>query len=145
MTKTEDWRFKIILIGDSGVEKSCIIQRYAASVFNDLRPTISLDLSTKIINIDRKTLKPFIWDTAGQEKWSNMNKLFYQGAHSVIMVYDISNRSSFHAIKNKWLKDVDEFASEKAVRVLAGTKLDLDNQRQVTLKEAEEFAREMDF
>jgi len=145
MTKTEDWRFKIVLIGDSGVGKSCITHRYTANEFKELNPTIAaIDLSTKIIKIDNKTLKLFIWDTAGQEKWANLNKQFYRGTHSVIMVYDISNRSSFHAIKNKWLKEVDEYASEKAVRVLAGTKLDLDNRRQVGLKEAEEFAREMD-
>lgn len=141
-----DHTFKIILIGDLGVGKTCLLGRYATNRFYDnFCSTIGVDFQTRTIVIDDKKIKLVLWDTAGQERFSNVTSSYFRGAHGIIMVYDICNRVSFQEIANKWLRLADRFGERTVVRVLAGTKMDRESDREVPFKEAEKFAREREF
>jgi len=146
MAKAYDYVFKIVLIGDPGVGKTCILGRFATNQFyNRMMCTIGCDFQTRTIEINNKKVKLVLWDTAGQERFTELSPIYFRGAHGIIMVYDITNRLSFEAIANKWMKKVDNHSERNIVRVLAGTKLDQDNKRQVSSSEAEVFARDRDF
>jgi len=146
MAKTYDYLFKIVFIGDSSVGKTCILGRFATNQFySHFLCTIGCDFQTRTIEINNKKVKLVLWDTAGQERFSELSPIYFRGAHAIIMVYDITNRLSFESVASKWLKQVDKFGKHNLVRVLAGSKLDKDDEREVTFKEAEALAKDRDF
>ena len=132
--------FKILLLGDSGVGKSCIIIRYIENNFsNNLMNSIGVDFKLKNIEIDSKKIKLQIWDTAGQERFKTITTSYYKGAHAILVVFDITDRDSFDHARN-WMADIDKFAKEGVLRILVGNKCDLMNNRQVSTEEAKEIA-----
>ena len=132
--------FKILLLGDSGVGKSCIIIRYIENNFsNNLMNSIGVDFKLKNIEIDSKKIKLQIWDTAGQERFKTITTSYYKGAHAILVVFDITDRDSFDHVRN-WMADIDKFAKEGVLRILVGNKCDLMNNRQVSTEEAKEIA-----
>ena len=108
--------FKVILIGENSVGKTSLIIRYTTNKFNPLQlSTIGASFMNKLIKINNDIIIKFeIWDTAGQEKYRSVNRLFYQNAAACILVYDITRKSSFDAIKNFWIKDIKENIQKKA-------------------------------
>ena len=110
--------FKVILIGENNVGKTSIIIRYTTNTFNPLQlSTIGASFVNKVIKINNDKIVKFeIWDTAGQEKYRSVNRLFYQNASVCILVYDITRKSSFEALKNYWIKDIKENIQKKQVR-----------------------------
>ena len=108
--------FKVILIGENSVGKTSIIIRYTTNQFNPLQlSTIGASFMNKIIKINNdKIIKFEIWDTAGEEKYRSVNRLFYQNASVVILVYDITKQSSFDAIKNYWIKEIKKNIQDDA-------------------------------
>ena len=104
--------FKIVLLGESGVGKTSIIQRYTKDKFEDEQiPTKCASFDTKIIKLDEfieSYIKLNIWDTAGQEKYRALSKIFYKDASAAILVYDITNKKSFDEIKEYWYNQVKE-------------------------------------
>ena len=132
--------FKILLLGDSGVGKSCIIIRYIENNFcNNLMNSLGVDFKLKNIEIDSKKIKLQIWDTAGQERFKTITTSYYKGAHAILVVFDITDRDSFDHVRN-WMADIDKFAKEGVLRILVGNKCDLMNNRQVSTEEAKEIA-----
>ena len=132
--------FKILLLGDSGVGKSCIIMRYIENNFStNLMNSIGVDFKLKNIEIDNKKIKLQIWDTAGQERFRTITTSYYKGAHAILICFDITDRNSFEHIRN-WMVDIDKFAKEGVLRVLVGNKCDLENTRQIRKEEGEEIA-----
>ena len=116
---TELLKFKIVLIGESGVGKTCILQRYINDIINpNVMPTIGTTFSTKIIEIKEynKKIKFELWDTAGQEKYKSLAKIFYRNADVCVFVYDITNKNSFNEIKNFWIKDVKDNIQENSCK-----------------------------
>ena len=112
-------KFKIVLIGESGVGKTCILQRYINDIINpNVMPTIGTTFSTKIIEIKEynKKIKFELWDTAGQEKYKSIAKIFYRNADVCVFVYDITNKNSFNEIKNFWIKDVKDNIQENSCK-----------------------------
>ena len=101
--------FKIIMIGNSGVGKSCLIMRGVNDEFNPVFiSTIGVDFCNYYIRLDNKAIvKLMIWDTAGQERFKAITKAYFRGAHAVMIVYDVNNRESFDHV-DKWLKDKQE-------------------------------------
>ena len=131
---------KILLLGDSGVGKSCIVLRYTDNTFSqNLMSSIGVDFKLKNIEIDNKTIKLQIWDTAGMEKFHTLTTSYYKGAHAFLIVFDITKRDSFEHIRN-WMADIDEFAKPGVLRILVGNKCDLENERVVSENEAKEIA-----
>jgi len=106
---------KVILIGESGVGKTCIIIRFINKYYkDDTYSTSCSSYATKVLEIEGydKPLHFQIWDTAGQEQYRGLTKIFYKGAKIVILVYDITNRKSFDEIKNYWYEQIKENSSE---------------------------------
>ena len=107
---------KIVLLGESGVGKTSIIDRFLNGRFSpDISPSQGASYGTKTIDLDEtgeKKLKFDIWDTAGQEKFRSISKIFYRDADAVIFVYDITNKKSFEEIQNYWYKQVEDSSSK---------------------------------
>ena len=106
----EPLKFKVVLIGESGVGKTSILLRYVSNEFNSQQfSTLGLSYVDKIIQIDNnKKIKLEILDTAGQEKFRSLAKAYYRNIDVGILVYDVTNKTSFEEIKNYWIKDIKE-------------------------------------
>ncbi|PRP76461.1 GTP-binding protein Ypt1 [Planoprotostelium fungivorum] len=135
-----DYLFKLLLIGDSGVGKSCLLLRFADNVYTDSYiSTIGVDFKIKTLTIDGKTVKLQIWDTAGQERFRTITSSYYRGAHGIIVVYDVTDKVSFSNVK-QWLGEIDRYACQSVNRLLVGNKADLKEKKVVDMAEAKEFA-----
>ncbi|TSO15210.1 Ras-related protein Rab-10 [Bagarius yarrelli] len=114
--KTYDLLFKLLLIGDSGVGKTCVLFRFSDDAFNTtFISTIGIDFKIKTVELQGKKIKLQIWDTAGQERFHTITTSYYRGAMGIMLVYDISNAKSFENI-SKWLRNIDEIAREHGIR-----------------------------
>eukprot|EP00887_Chlorella_sp_A99_P005509 scaffold1.g5509.t1 len=124
-----DYLVKLLLIGDSGVGKSCLLLRFAEDSFtSSFITTIGIDFKIKKVLIDGKWVKLQIWDTAGQERFRTITSAYYRGAMGILLVYDVTDESSFNNIRN-WMKNIEQHASESVVKVLVGNKSDMDESR----------------
>merc|ERR1712010_195769 len=120
-----DYLFKLLLIGDSGVGKSCLLLRFADDTYAESYiSTIGVDFKIRTINLEGKTIKLQIWDTAGQERFRTITSSYYRGAHGIIVVYDITDAESFTNVK-QWLNEIDRYANENVNKLLVGNKSDL--------------------
>ena len=136
---TYDYLFKILLIGNPSVGKSSIFGQYVDNNYYDLGvSTLGLDFKIKTIKIDNKYIKLQIWDTGGQERFKTITRSYYRGSHGIIIVFDITNRNSFDNIRN-WIYEINNH-SENTCNILVGNKIDLNDKREITYKEAKEFA-----
>ena len=132
--------FKLILIGNSGVGKSCILQRYMKHTFQETyKCTIGVDFLMKSLIINGKTVKLQLWDTAGQEKYKSMVSSYYRGANVALIIFDLTNHISFDALPS-WIENYYKNGPEQKNIILIGNKKDLEVERQVTQEEAETFA-----
>uniref|UniRef100_A0A2P2IIA7 GTP-binding protein YPTM2 n=1 Tax=Rhizophora mucronata TaxID=61149 RepID=A0A2P2IIA7_RHIMU len=138
-----DYLFKLLLIGDSGVGKSCLLLRFADdSYIESYISTIGVDFKIRTVEQDGKTIKLQIWDTAGQERFRTITSSYYRGAHGIIIVYDITDEESFNNVKT-WLAEIDKFATDKVNKLLVGNKCDLISKRAVPYGTAKAFADEL--
>ncbi|ONK75592.1 uncharacterized protein A4U43_C03F18520 [Asparagus officinalis] len=136
-----DYVFKVVLIGDSAVGKSQILARFARNEFSlDSKATIGVEFQTRTLVISHKSVKAQIWDTAGQERYRAVTSAYYRGAVGALLVYDITKRQSFDHIP-RWLEELRSHADKNIVIMLVGNKSDLEDQRQVSLDDAKEFAQ----
>ena len=112
MQATNEHLLKILLIGNSGVGKSCLLMRYVENNFTtNFFNTIGVDFKMKTIPVNDQEVKLQIWDTAGQERFRTITCNYYRGAHGVVIVYDITDRESFENVKN-WMTEIDKYAQE---------------------------------
>jgi len=138
-----DHLFKLVLIGDSGVGKSCLLLRFADDAFTESYiSTIGVDFRFRTVRIDKKVVKLQIWDTAGQERFRTITSAYYRGADGIIMVYDVTNQESFNSI-TAWLNEVNRYATEGTCKLLVGNKSDRDEDRIVTTAQGEEMAKSL--
>ncbi|KAK6176844.1 hypothetical protein SNE40_015069 [Patella caerulea] len=136
-----DYLFKIVLIGDAGVGKTCVVQRFKSGTYTEKHgSTIGVDFTMKSLNIDGKLVKLQIWDTAGQERFRTITQSYYRSANGVIIAYDITKRSTFNNIP-RWLEDVKRYAGTNIVQLLVGNKKDIESLREVSQEEAKAFAQ----
>jgi len=139
-----DYLFKLLLIGDSGVGKSCLLLRFADDTYTESYiSTIGVDFKIRTIELDGKTIKLQIWDTAGQERFRTITSSYYRGAHGIIVVYDVTDQESFNNIK-QWLQEIDRYASETVNKLLVGNKCDLTAKKVVDYSTAKEYADQLD-
>ena len=132
--------FKILLIGDLGVGKSCVILRYVEGDFpGNIMSSIGVDFKTKQIELDDHSIKMQIWDTAGHEKFRTITTSYYKSAQAIIILYDITQKSSFDHIRN-WITEIDKFGKQGVLKVIVGNKLDLENNRKIKKEDAENLA-----
>ena len=135
---------KVVLVGESGVGKTCIISRFISGGFDfNVTSTNGASYASKNVQYDKlgKSLLLDVWDTAGQEKYRSLTKFFYKDAKVAILVYDITKQSSFDSLTNYWYKEVKEHGPENIVLGIAGNKCDLYEKEEVNENTAREFAQ----
>jgi Ras-related protein Rab-2A len=133
--------FKYIIIGDTGVGKSCLLLQFTDKRFRqDHDLTIGVEFGARFMTIENKPIKLQIWDTAGQEAFRSITRTYYRGATGALLVYDISRRDSFNHV-SRWLNEAREYANPNMVIMLIGNKCDLER-REVSYEEGANFARE---
>jgi len=116
-----DFIFKILLIGDSGVGKSCLLLRFADDKYSEsFISTIGVDFKIRTVNINGKVIKLQIWDTAGQERFRTITSSYYRGAHGIIVVYDVTDRGTFTSVK-QWLQEIERFACSSVNKLLVNS------------------------
>ena len=138
MSNLQELKFKILLLGDSGVGKTSMILKYVDNFFPQTHiATIGVEFKTKIITKGKYKITLNIWDTAGQERFKSITRSFFSGSTGIIFVYDITRRETFSGVR-KWIKDAEGYG--KFDRVLCGNKVDLEVNRNVKLDELKEFS-----
>jgi Ras-related protein Rab-1A len=138
-----DYLFKFLLVGDSGVGKSCLVLKFTDRVFNDSYiSTIGVDFKIQTLQLDGKFIKLQIWDTAGQERFRSITSSYYRGAHAVIIVFDLTDTETFENVRN-WIHEIERYAAEHVCKMLIGNKADLTNLRQVSTERAQELATKL--
>jgi len=137
-----DYLIKLLLIGDSGVGKSCLLCRYSEDIFNNkFITTIGIDFKIRTIELDGKKIKLQIWDTAGQERFRTITQAYYRGAMGILLVYDVTDEKSFSNIRS-WMRNIEQHANTEVVKVLLGNKCDMKQKRTVKQEDGEELAKE---
>ena len=137
---------KLALLGDPAVGKTSLINRYVDHKFeNDYQPTLGVNIVAKKVIIEERNIeaKLILWDIAGQERYDLSRQLFFQGCWGALFVYDITRDSTFSNIKSKWLCDLKKYGKDNAVFILIANKKDLKEERVISKKEGETFAREI--
>jgi len=134
--------FKYIVIGDTGVGKSCLLLQFTDKRFQPVHDlTIGVEFGARMVTVDSKQIKLQIWDTAGQESFRSITRSYYRGAAGALLVYDITRRETFSHL-TRWLEEARQNANPSMVIMLIGNKSDLDHRRQVSKEEGEKFAKD---
>ena len=140
-----NYLFKIVLVGDSGVGKSCLLSRFAWDQFAvDSKSTIGVEFATKSLEIGSQIVKVQVWDTAGQERYRAITTAYYRDAVGAIVVYDITKEETYNNVV-RWVKDVRNNTNNRDIAImLVGNKCDRVKERTVPLESAKAFARNND-
>ena len=139
--KEYEYLIKILIVGDSTVGKTNLIKKYVENKFNESYfASTGIDLITTSIKIEGKSFKIQIWDTAGQEKYRAMTKNLFLKTQGIVIIFDISNETSFINLKS-WMNDIKEECSADIPMILVGNKLDLEDKRVIDKERAMEFAK----
>jgi len=134
--------FKYIIIGDTGVGKSCLLLQFTDKRFQPVHDlTIGVEFGARMVNIQNRQIKLQIWDTAGQESFRSITRSYYRGAAGALLVYDITRRDTFNHL-TRWLEEAKQNSNPNMVIMLIGNKSDLEHRRAVSYKEGEAFAEE---
>ena len=143
MVEDEPPLYKVLLLGDSTVGKTCFLLRYTDDTFLDLHmATIGLDYRLKTMILDnQRIVKVQLWDTAGHDKFRAITRNYYKGARGIILIYDVTNIKSFENIK-KWINEIKEEISDKVRIVLVGNKIDNKAERKISKEQGEQLAKE---
>lgn len=140
-TEKYDYKLKIIVLGESKVGKTSLICRYSKDEFaTSYLSTVGVDFQIKKIQVDDKAIKLQIWDTAGQERFRTITRNFFNSTHGFIVCYDITSKDSFQCV-TLWLNEIKKNSGDEDVQIiLIGNKSDLDDERQVTTEQGQNFA-----
>ena len=137
-----DMQIKLLMIGDSGVGKTCLLLRYANDSFSPtFITTIGIDFKIKNIEVDQKRVKLQIWDTAGQERFRTITTSYFRGAQGIVLVYDVTDRRSFESIRN-WISQIQQHADVHVNKILVGNKCDMLDEKVVSTEEGAKLADE---
>jgi len=135
-----DYLLKFIVIGDSSVGKSNIISKYKEDKFDEKgQPSIGVQFIAKNVVIENTTFRLQVWDTAGQESFRSMTRIYYKNSSCAFIVYDITEKESFNHVES-WISECKKIAPETVLLVLIGNKSDLNESREVSYEEGLKFA-----
>ncbi|CAF0910804.1 unnamed protein product [Adineta steineri] len=139
---TNQYQFKVMLLGDSGVGKTCLLVRFKDGTFlaGSFIATVGIDFRNKLVTLGDKKIKLQIFDTAGQERFRSVTHSYYRDANALLLLYDVTSYSSFENI-SAWLSEIKEFAHDGVVIMLIGNKID-KSQRVVSREAGERLARD---
>ena len=137
----DDYLFKVVFVGDAGVGKTQIINKFVNNSFKeDYKTTTSASCVLKSVEYNGEKIKLELWDSPGQEKYKSITENFYKGSQLIVLVYTVDDKNTFENIQN-WVNDVKNNTTENPRFLLVGNKCDLKEGRQVTKEEAEEYAK----
>jgi len=138
-----DLVYKILLLGDSEVGKSCFLMRYSDNVFvENYISTIGLDYKLKFVQLDSgETIKVQLWDTAGQDRYRTIAKNYYKGSHGILLLYDITKEKSFGNIR-EWIKTIKEEVYDNTIIFIIGNKIDKTEERVISTEQGKNLAEE---
>ena len=140
--KDYDYIFKIVLIGDTCVGKSCILVRFSDDVFvENYVTTIGVDFRFKTMIINNKIAKIQIWDTAGQERYRSITTAYYRGAAAILICCDSTNKESFYNLNN-WIDEIAKYTDKDVDKLILMNKCDLTEERQIDSSEISKFEKE---
>ena len=140
-----DILFKIILVGDTSVGKTNIINKYIKNEFReDFYATIGVEFSHKKFVVENRKIKAQIWDTAGQERYKAITRAYYKGAKGAFIVYDITRKETFDDV-DKWRNELISSCNQEITVMLIGNKCDLEDQREISKEQGEEKAKSFGF
>ncbi|XP_045212549.1 ras-related protein Rab-37-like isoform X1 [Mercenaria mercenaria] len=134
---------KVMLLGDSGVGKTCLLVRFKDGAFlsGSFISTVGIDFRNKVVEVDGTKVKLQIWDTAGQERFRSVTHAYYRDANALLLLYDVTNKSSFDNIR-AWLTEINEYAQEDVVIMLLGNKSDMASERIIKTEDGEKLAKD---
>ena len=137
-----DFSVKTIVVGDSGVGKTCLLLRFIRDVFDESsQPTLGVEFMTKTVQTKNHKIELQLWDTAGQELFRSVTRGYYRNAVGAFLVFDLTQRSSFENI-SRWLQDITDVAKNDVIKILIGNKCDLESSREISTEEAKEYAEQ---
>lgn len=135
---------KLLLVGDSGVGKSCLLLRFVEDKFNpSFITTIGIDFKIRTIESKGKKIKLQVWDTAGQERFRTITTAYYRGAMGIVLIYDVTDARTFENVEN-WFQTVTQHANDDAQIFLVGNKSDDEENRQVSREQGQALALKLD-
>ncbi|CAH3039453.1 ras-related protein Rab-37-like [Pocillopora verrucosa] len=134
---------KVMLLGDSGVGKTCVLVRFKDGAFlsGSFISTVGIDYKNKIVDVEGTKVKLQIWDTAGQERFRSITHAYYRDSQALLLLYDVTSESSFENIR-AWLAEIYEYASSDVIIMLLGNKADLNKERVVSREQGEKLAKD---
>mmetsp|Transcript_28066 Transcript_28066/g.50271 ORF Transcript_28066/g.50271 Transcript_28066/m.50271 type:complete len:213 (+) Transcript_28066:793-1431(+) len=136
------YALKFIIIGDSGVGKTCLLLKFTDKRFKASHEvTIGVEYGTRLIKVGAETIKLQIWDTAGTESFRSITRAYYRGAAGALVMYDITKRQTFDNIK-AWLNELSEFGSQTTTSIVIGSKADDEENREVSYTEGKHLAEQ---
>ena len=139
----EDYKIKIIVVGDSGVGKTNLINRFASDKFDtNSKSTIGVEFVYKTLKINKEIIKVEVWDTAGEERYRSITSSYYKGANGAIIVYDLTDEESFKNVES-WMNEVIKKGKQNMQFLLVGNKKDLINDRVVSEQKGIDKAKEL--
>ena len=142
-SENKELLYKILLLGDSSVGKTCFLMRYTDNTYQEIHmSTIGIDNKFKDVELeDGKKVKIQIWDTAGQDRFRSITRNYYKGANGIVLIFDVTNKKSYENVKN-WVKQIKEEVSSRVTIILVANKIDDVNHRIVTKEDGEKIANE---
>ena len=142
----KDILYKILLLGDWSVGKTCFLMRYTDNTFTDIHlSTIGIDYKLKNVTLENgETIKVQIWDTAGQDRYKSITKSYIKGANGIILIYDVTKRRTFEGIQN-WVKQIKEQVSSRVCVALVANKIDEKEKREVTEQEGIRLGKDIGY
>nr|XP_032640989.1 ras-related protein Rab-37 isoform X2 [Chelonoidis abingdonii] len=143
LTQSYDLACKVMLLGDSGVGKTCFLLQFKDGAFlsGTFIATVGIDFRNKVVAVDGVNVKLQIWDTAGQERFRSVTHAYYRDAQALLLFYDITSKMSFDNIR-AWLTEIHEYAQKDVVIMLLGNKADVSSERVIKMEDGESLARE---
>jgi small GTP-binding protein len=145
--KNKEWALKLAILGDPAVGKTSLIDKYITNSFKEnYQPTLGVNIVSKDIRIEEinSRIRLLLWDIAGQDKYELTRQNFFQGCVGALLVYDMTQYSSFNQIKLKWLEDFKKFSRPDGVYILIGNKSDLKESIKVSYEEGKSLSEEID-
>lgn len=138
-----DYLVKVVMVGDSGVGKTCLMRRFTENRWSEsFISTIGVDFAIKTLEINGKRTKLQIWDTAGQERFRNITSSYYRGGNLILVVFDVCSLESFNHVE-RWLEEVRHHAAEDAPVVLVANKIDMGGKRVVSEDQIKSLANKL--
>lgn len=141
LEEEEDVSFKVVVLGDSGVGKSCMVMQLAEGRFpTTMKATIGCDYAIKRVKVGQRVVKLDLWDTAGQETYRAVTRTFYREAHAAVLVYNLTKAETFQSVSG-WLQDLRDYIEPSVPVYLAGNMRDLKDRQEVASEVGREFCR----